>query len=137
MNKEPDMDFINTPDATPPAGHYSQAVRANGFVFVSGQLGFLPAAQPGARPALATGATAQTEAALRSIGAILHAAGASLDSVVSVTVYIPDIGLWDEVNRVYERAFGNHRPARAVVPTRELHFGAQVEISVVAVAAPA
>lgn len=137
MNKEPDMDFINTPDATPPAGHYSQAVRANGFVFVSGQLGFLPAAQPGARPVLATGATAQTEAALRSIGAILHAAGASLDSVVSVTVYIPDIGLWDEVNRVYERAFGNHRPARAVVPTRELHFGALVEISVVAVAAPA
>lgn len=129
------MDIIHTPNATPPAGHYSQAVRANGFVFVSGQLGFLPAAEAGARPGLAVGATAQTEAALRSVKAILEAAGASMGSVVNVTVYIPDIGLWDEVNRVYERAFGDHRPARAVVPTRELHYGALVEISVVAVAA--
>ncbi|CAB3679876.1 RidA family protein [Achromobacter kerstersii] len=129
------MDIIHTPNATPPAGHYSQAVRANGFVFVSGQLGFLPAAEAGARPSLAVGATAQTEAALRSVKAILEAAGASMGSVVNVTVYIPDIGLWDEVNRVYERAFGDHRPARAVVPTRELHYGALVEISVVAVAA--
>ncbi|MOA45673.1 Enamine/imine deaminase [compost metagenome] len=66
--------------------------------------------------------------------AILAAAGASLGTVASVTVYIPDIALWDEVNRVYERVFGDHRPARAIVPTRELHFGALVEISVVAVA---
>lgn len=129
------MDIINTPNATPPAGHYSQAVRANGFVFVSGQLGFLPAAQPGVRPVLATGAAAQTEAALRSVKAILEAAGASMGSVVNVTVYIPDVGMWDEVNRVYERAFGEHRPARAIVPTRELHYGALVEISAVAVAA--
>lgn len=129
------MDLIHTPHATPPAGHYSQAVRANGFVFVSGQLGFLPAEQTGVRPHLAVGAAAQTQAALASVKAILEAAGASMASVVSATVYIPDIGLWDEVNRVYERAFGEHRPARAIVPTRELHYGALVEISVVAVAA--
>lgn len=127
------MHIINTPNATPPAGHYSQAVRANGFVFVSGQLGFLPA-PPGERPSLAVGAAGQTEAALRSMQAILQAAGASMQSVVNVTVYIPDIALWDEVNRVYERAFGAHRPARAIVPTRELHYGALVEISAVAVA---
>ncbi|PTN51701.1 enamine deaminase RidA, partial [Achromobacter xylosoxidans] len=54
------MDLIHTNRATPPAGHYSQAVRANGFIFVSGQLGFLPPAAPGARPALADGAAAQT-----------------------------------------------------------------------------
>lgn len=128
------MDTIHTPHATPPAGHYSQAVRANGFVFVSGQLGFLPPAQPGERPQLAQGAAAQTEAALRSVAAILQAAGASLASVVNVTVYIPDIGLWNEVNSVYERSFGDHRPARAIVPTRELHYGALVEISAIAVA---
>ena len=128
------MDIINTPNATPPAGHYSQAIRANGLVFVSGQLGFLPPPGPGVRPSLATGAAAQTEAALRSMRAILEAAGASMQSVVNVTVYIPDIGLWDEVNRVYERAFGEHRPARAIVPTRELHYGALVEISAIAVA---
>ncbi|MFY0480221.1 RidA family protein [Achromobacter marplatensis] len=130
------MELIHTPDATPPAGHYSQAVRANGFVFVSGQLGFLAPAQAGVKPQLATGACAQTVEALRSVNAILTAAGASLSTVVSVTVYIPDIGLWDEVNRVYERVFGDHRPARAVVPTRGLHYGALVEISVVAVVVP-
>ncbi|EJO30497.1 RidA family protein [Achromobacter marplatensis] len=129
------MELINTPDATPPAGHYSQAVRANGFVFVSGQLGFRAPAQAGAKPQLADGASAQTEEALRSVKAILAAADASLATVASVTVYIPDIALWDEVNRVYERVFGAHRPARAIVPTRELHYGALVEISVVAVAA--
>ena len=71
------MELINTADATPPAGHYSQAVRANGFVFVSGQLGFLAPAQAGAKPQLAAGASAQTEEALRSVKAILTAAGAS------------------------------------------------------------
>ncbi|KRC85808.1 Enamine/imine deaminase [compost metagenome] len=128
------MELIHTPQATPPAGHYSQAVRANGFVFVSGQLGFLPPAEPGVRPVLASGAAAQTREALRSVAAILEAAGASLSAVVSVTVYIPDVALWDEVNRVYEQGFGGHRPARAIVPTRDLHFGALVEISVVAAA---
>ena len=127
------MDLIHTPHATPPAGHYSQAVRANGFVFVSGQLGFLPAASPGERPQLAQGVAAQTEAALRSVAAILQAAVASMGSVVNVTVYIPDVGLWNEVNSVYERSFGDHKPARAIVPTRELHYGALVEISAVAV----
>jgi 2-iminobutanoate/2-iminopropanoate deaminase len=127
------MDLIHTPHATPPAGHYSQAVRANGFVFVSGQLGFLPAAKPGERPQLAQGVAAQTEAALRSLAAILQAAGASMASVVNVTVYIPDVGLWNDVNSVYERSFGDHKPARAIVPTRELHYGALVDISAVAV----
>ncbi|MFP3743359.1 Rid family hydrolase [Achromobacter sp. SIMBA_011] len=127
------MDLIHTPHATPPAGHYSQAVRANGFVFVSGQLGFLPAASPRERPQLAQGVAAQTEAALRSVAAILQAAGASMGSVVNVTVYIADVGLWNEVNSVYERSFGDHKPARAIVPTRELHYGALVEISAVAV----
>ncbi len=127
------MDLIHTPHATPPAGHYSQAVRANGFVFVSGQLGFLPAAKPGERPQLAQGVAAQTEAALRSLAAILQTAGASMASVVNVTVYIPDVGLWNDVNSLYERSFCDHKPARAIVPTRELHYGALVEISAVAV----
>lgn len=128
------MDIISTPHATPPAGHYSQAVRANGFVFVSGQLGFLAPVQPGEPPRLAQGVAAQTEVALRSLAAILQAAGTSMSAVVNVTVYIPDVGMWNEVNGVYERSFGDHRPARAIVPTRELHYGALVEISAVAVA---
>lgn len=126
------MEMIHTHKATPPGGHYSQAVRANGFIFVSGQLGFLPPAAPGERPALASGAAGQAREALRNLREILEAAGSSLAAVASVTVYIPDVGLWDEVNRVYEQCFGGHRPARAIVPTRELHHGALVEISAIA-----
>ena len=80
------------------------------------------------------GAAAQAEAALRSMEAILLAADSSLAAVVNVTVYVRDVGLWDEVNRVYERRFGAHKPARAIVPTGELHYGALVEISAVALA---
>lgn len=74
----------------------------------------------------------QTERALRNVEAILEAAGSSLSQVLKTTVYISDIALWDRVNAVYARFFGNHRPARAVVPTRELHFGFQIEIEAIA-----
>jgi len=75
----------------------------------------------------------QTEQALQNLAAILRAAGSDLDQVVKTTVYISDIQLWGRVNAVYSRFFGKHRPARAVVPTRELHFGFQIEIEAVAV----
>jgi len=74
----------------------------------------------------------QTEQALRNLAAILRACGSSPALVVKTTVYISDISLWDRVNAVYARFFGEHRPARAVVPTRELHFGFQVEIEAIA-----
>jgi len=52
--------------------------------------------------------------------------------VIKTTVYISDIQLWDRVNQVYARYFGDHRPARAVVPTRPLHFGFQIEMEAIA-----
>ena len=75
----------------------------------------------------------QTEQVLANLAAILAAAGSGLDRVLKTTVYITDIGLWDRVNAVYGQVFGDHRPARAVVPVRELHFGFMVEIEAVAV----
>jgi 2-iminobutanoate/2-iminopropanoate deaminase len=63
---------------------------------------------------------------------ILKAANSHLDRVVKITVYISDIQLWDRVNAVYARVFEDHRPARAVVPTKDLHFGFQVEIEAIA-----
>ena len=134
MNGGAFMDIVFSPRATPPAGHYSQAVRANGFLFVSGQLGFLSRHGSGAPARLADGIAAQTEAALASLGAILEAAGAGPGAVASVTVYVADIAHWPEVNRAYERYFGAHRPARTVVPCGALHYGALVEISAIAVA---
>ena len=66
-----------------------------------------------------------------------RAAGSGRGHVLKVTVYVSDIALWGRVNAVYARFFGEHRPARTVVPTRELHYGFQVEIDAIAAVAGA
>ncbi len=122
------MRKIFTLSAPAPAGHYVQAMVHDGVVYVAGQLPIDPQAGRGSVGAIED----QTEQALRNVAAILEAAGSSLDRVIKTTVYIADITLWDRVNAVYARVFGDHRPARAVVPTRELHHGFQIEIEAIA-----
>ena len=119
---------ISTPDAPGPAGHYSQAIVHGDVVYVSGQLPIDP--QTGEKRAGSI--EEQTEQALRNLAEILSAANSDLTQVVKTTVYISDIDLWDRVNAVYSRFFGEHRPARAIVPTRELHFGFKIEIEAIA-----
>lgn len=119
---------VYTPDAPTPAGHYSQAVIYNGLVFVAGQLAINPK-NPHAEPGTIE---EQTEQALANVGEILKAAGSSLSRVLRMTVYVSDINLWGQVNTVYARVMGEHRPARAVVPTRELHHGYLIEIEAIA-----
>lgn len=121
------MKAIETPHAPHPAGHYSQAFVHGGFVFVAGQLPIDPAS-PG-RPA--GDVEEQTERTLRNVEAILEAAGSGLDRLVSVTVYVADVALWPRVNAAYARVLGAHRPARAVVPVKELHHGFLVEVQAV------
>lgn len=122
------MDFIVTPDAPPAGGHYSQAVSANGMIFVAGQL---PVKPEGGIP---EGIEAQTRQALANVETILKAAGAGLDRIVSATVYVSSIDLWPAVNRVYADTLGAHRPARTVAVSPQLHYGALVEIQVIALA---
>jgi 2-iminobutanoate/2-iminopropanoate deaminase len=119
---------VHTPDAPTPAGHYSQAVVYNGLVFVAGQLSIDP--RTGERKLGPVGE--QTEQALANVAGILKAAGSSLSRVLKMTVYVSDIEMWGAVNEVYARVLGDHRPARAVVPTRDLHHGFLVEIEAVA-----
>ena len=126
------MISVSTAEAPAPAGHYSQAIVHENTVYVSGQLPIDPsmdAKQVGS-------IEEQTEQALRNVAAILEAAGSDISRVIKVTVYVSDIALWGRVNAVYAEFFGEHRPARAVVPTRDLHFGFQVEIEAVAAVAP-
>ena len=118
---------VETPDAPPPGGHYSQAVVANGFVFVSGQLPI----KLGGGHEVPEGIEAQTRQALANVAAILRAAHSSLDNVVSVTVYVTDIANWPAVNRVYAEVFGKHRPARVVAVSPQLHFHSLVEIQAI------
>jgi 2-iminobutanoate/2-iminopropanoate deaminase len=122
------MRTISTTDAPVPAGHYSQAVIHNGLVFVSGQL----AVDTATGRKYAGTIEQQTRIALENVAAILRAAGSDVDQVLKTTVYISDIELWGRVNDVYAEFFGSHRPARAVVPTRDLHYGFQVEIEAIA-----
>ena len=118
------MKTIHTDQAPAPAGHYSQAIVHGGMVYVAGQLPIDPA-----RPEHHLGPIEeQTEQALRNVGEILKAAGSSLGQVVQMTVYVSDISLWGRINTVYAHVMGDHRPARAVVPTRDLHYGYQIEI---------
>lgn len=122
------MEMISTPNAPKPAGHYSQAIVHNNLVYVSGQL----PVDPESGEKRIGSIEEQTEQALKNLSEILKAAGSSLNQVIKTTVYISDIELWDQVNAIYGRFFGEHRPARAVVPTRNLHFGFQIEIEAIA-----
>lgn len=122
------MREVSTVEAPAPAGHYAQAIVHGDLVYVAGQLPI--DARSGERRVGTI--EEQTERALCNVAAILDAAGSGLDRVLKVTVYVADISLWDRVNAVYARIFGAHRPARAVVPTRALHYGFQIEIDAIA-----
>jgi 2-iminobutanoate/2-iminopropanoate deaminase len=122
------MQHITTNAAPQPAGHYSQGVVHNGTVYVSGQLPIDP--QTGEK--CLGSVEEQARQTLENVAAVLTAAGADLSQVLKVTVYVSDIDLWSRVNDVYAEFFGEHRPARCVVPSRTLHHGFQVEIEAVA-----
>lgn len=124
---QPPLTRVMSREAPAPGGHYSQAIVAGGTVYVSGQLGVLRGQDP------SRSLREQTLFALASIEAILKPAGCDRTRVAKTTLYISDIAGWDEVNAAYADFFGDHRPARSVVPTGPLHFGARVEIEAIAV----
>jgi 2-iminobutanoate/2-iminopropanoate deaminase len=74
----------------------------------------------------------QTELALRNVEAVLQATGSDLPHVLQFTIYVSDIELWGAVNATYARVMGDHRPARAIVPVKDLHFGTKIEIQAIA-----
>ncbi|HVQ37775.1 MAG TPA: RidA family protein [Pyrinomonadaceae bacterium] len=123
-----DINFVNTPNAPAPGGHYSQAVVCNGLVFVSGQLSI----DPQTREKKLGSIEQQTEQVLHNVSEILKAANSDLSRVLKMTVYVSDIKYWEAVNEVYARVLGEHRPARAVIPTRDLHYGFLIEIDAIA-----
>ncbi len=111
-----------------PAGHYSPGIVHNGLVYVSGQL---PMSLDTREPFTGDPDT-QTELALRNVETVLHAAGSDLEHVLQFTIYVSDMELWGAVNTAYARVMGDHRPARAIVPVKDLHFGTQIEIQAIA-----
>lgn len=119
---------IKTADAPAPGGHYSQAIVHNGLVFVSGQLSIDPHTGEKRLGSIEE----QTEQTLKNVAAIVRAANSDLSRILKMTIYVSDINLWSAVNTVYARFMGEHRPARAVIPVGELHYGFLIEIDAIA-----
>jgi 2-iminobutanoate/2-iminopropanoate deaminase len=109
-------------------GPYSQAIRANGFVFVSGQIPLDPATQQ----LVAGDIQVQTERVLENLKGIVEAAGSSLDKVVRATVFLADMNEFAAMNEVYGRYFRHQPPARSTVQVSRLPRDVRVEIDVIA-----
>lgn len=125
---EPIRQFRSNRAGMTPGGHYSHAVAAGGFVFVSGQLPIGPDGVKNPNRSIEE----QTRLVLANVREALAAAGAELHHVVKVTAYLTTEDHWAAFNAVYAEFFGAHRPARAVVPVGPLHYGFLVEVEAVA-----
>ena len=123
------MEFVKTDKAPQAVGPYSQAVKVGNFLFISGQIAINPETGKLEGETVAE----QTERVLKNIEAILREAGFSLKDVVKTTVYLKNMCDFAEMNEVYAKFFGEHRPARATVEVSNLPLGALVEIEAIAV----
>jgi len=121
-------DVIATTDAPGAIGPYSQAIRAGGLVFVSGQTGIVPQTKAFAGPTVAE----QTAQALKNLQAILEAAGTDLAHVVKTSVFLADMATFGEMNSVYATFFPADPPARSTIAVRSLPLDALVEIDLIA-----
>jgi len=122
-------EVISTKDAPQAIGPYSQAIKANGFVFVSGQVAIDPATQQ----VISGDVAAQTDRVLRNLSEILEAAGSGLGKVVRATVFLKNMNDFAAMNQVYGKYFSSAPPARSTVEVARLPKDVLVEIDVIAV----
>jgi len=121
---------ISTKDGPQAIGPYSQAIKANGFIFVSGQVAIDPATQQ----VVSGDVAAQTERVMKNLSGILKAAGSGLENVVRSTVFLKNMGDFAAMNEVYGRHFTSTPPARSTVEVARLPKDVLVEIDVIALA---
>jgi 2-iminobutanoate/2-iminopropanoate deaminase len=123
-------EIIETREAPDPIGPYSQAIRANGFIFVSGQI----PVRPDTGLVVQGDIEGQTHQVMKNLAAILLAAGSGLDKVVKTTVFLSNLDNFSGFNRIYGEYFGEARPARATVQVTRLPKEVLLEIEAVAIA---
>jgi len=121
---------VSTENAPGAIGPYSQAIKANGMIFCSGQIPI----DPGTGQFVSDDVAAQTEQVLKNLDAVLQAAGAGLGSVVKTTVFLADMNDFAAMNEVYGKFFSDNKPARATVQAARLPRDAKVEIECIAAA---
>jgi len=122
------MDYVDSANAPKAIGPYSQAIKANGFVYTSGQTPLDPATGEMVQGAFED----QVHQVFRNLEAVLTAAGSSFGKVVKATVYVTDLANFQKLNTIYASYFGDHKPARTTIQASGLPKGAQVEIDLVA-----
>lgn len=120
---------VKTVNAPAPIGPYNQAIKANGFVFLSGQVAFDPATGALVQDNIA----AETHQVMKNIEAVLKEAKLSFEHIVKTTIFLSDMALFSEVNEVYGTYFNGDYPARETVAVKGLPRGVNVEISMTAV----
>jgi 2-iminobutanoate/2-iminopropanoate deaminase len=123
-------EVVSTKDAPQAIGPYSQAIKANGFVFTSGQIAIDPATQQ----VVAGDVAVQTDRVLRNLSEILEAAGSGLGKVVRSTVFLKSMNDFASMNQVYGQYFSSDAPARSTVEVVRLPKDVLVEIDVIALA---
>ncbi|KKI45535.1 hypothetical protein XK97_13690 [Obesumbacterium proteus] len=121
------MKIIHSVRLPTPGGHYSPAIISGNSLYISGQL---PISLTSPRPQGELAEQAQT--VFNNIDILLDTAGINKRHLVNVQVYLSDVALWPEFNRLYAQWIGDHRPARTVVPCSALHYGALLEMSAIA-----
>ena len=121
---------ISTPNAPKAIGPYSQAIRANGFIFVSGQVAFDPATGN----LITGGIEQQTDQVMKNLSAILQAAGSGWDKVVKTTVFLKNMGEFGQMNEIYGKFCKGAPPARSTVEVARLPRDVSVEIDLIALA---
>ncbi len=122
------MKTIYTSLAPKPVGHYSQAIIHNGIVYVAGQLPIDPKTNEKSNGSIEE----QTKLLLSNIAEILDAADSDMDHILKTTIYITDLQHRTVVNDLYAKALGDHKPARIVLPLKELPYGLLIEMEVIA-----
>jgi 2-iminobutanoate/2-iminopropanoate deaminase len=127
-----DATAILTSRAPAPVGPYSQAVRVDGFIFCSGQVGL----DPKTGRLVAGGVAEQTRQVLDNLAAVLAAADLTLEAIVKTTIFLIDIADFAAVNEIYAERMGTPPPARSTVAVAALPLGARVEIEAIAAAGP-
>lgn len=123
-----DIEPIIVPDSAPPAGHYSAGVRHGGTVYVSGQLGVLPDGSHTADQPFEE----QVRTAMANVLRVLATADLGPGDIIKLTAYIVGVENWPRFNTIYGEVMGAAKPARAVVPVPELHYGYLIEIEAIA-----
>ena len=122
------MQEIHTKYSRNGKGHYVPGMIHNDTLYISGQLSL----NPETGNIVEGGIAEETKQALSNMELVLNEAGLTKNNVVMVRLYTSDVANWDVINDEYSKYFGTHKPARAVVPTKELHYGCLVEIEAVA-----